>query len=337
MPIIGALRPAALAIDPEGSLYVAGSSRISKWSGSGAFTSVADGLNSPRGLAITRDGVLLFAETGNHRIRAVTAPNTLVTIAGTGVLGFSGDGGPSSLAQLSSPVGMSVDISGTVFIADSGNNRIRTLTPSASASIPSTFVPASIVNAASLAAGAVAPDEIVTIFGAGFDATVTQVLFDGTPARLFYVGDSQINCQVPVDVAPGTTAAIIINAGNIPVANLTAAVINAAPGIFTLSQGTGQIAAINEDGSYNSVANPASRGSVVTLYATGNGLASIGVSLTIGGYAAALLYAGPAPGSPGLMQINARVPAGFLPPGNQTVLLAIGSARSQAGVTLAVQ
>jgi uncharacterized protein (TIGR03437 family) len=59
--------------------------------------------------------------------------------------------------------------------------------------------------------------------------------------------------------------------------------------------------------------------------------------LTIGGYTAALLYAGPAPGYPGLMQINAQIPGGFLPPGILPVVLSIGSANSQDGVTIAVK
>ncbi|MDQ2946286.1 MAG: hypothetical protein M3Y27_10160, partial [Acidobacteriota bacterium] len=121
------------------------------------------------------------------------------------------------------------------------------------------------------------------------------------------------------------------------VSNFTLSIVNAAPGLFTVGGGAGPIAAANEDGSYNSTSNPALRGSVITLYGTGDGQNNTDVTLTIGGYQAALLYAGPAPGFPGLMQINARVPAGFLAPGNQAVVLTIGKAATQAGVTLAVQ
>ena len=72
------------------------------------------------------------------------------------------------------------------------------------------------------------------------------------------------------------------------------------------------------------------------IYATGQGQTAGVVGLKIGLYAAELLYAGPAPGFPGLMQINARVPAGFLAPGIQPVILSVDSAVSQAGVTIAV-
>ena len=87
----------------------------------------------------------------------------------------------------------------------------------------------------------------------------------------------------------------------------------------------------------NSASNPASRGTIVSLYATGQGTGSANVTVTIAGYTAPLLYAGPAPGFPGLMQINAQIPAGFLPPGIQPVVLSVGGVSSQNGVTLAIQ
>ncbi|MGI8742274.1 MAG: IPT/TIG domain-containing protein [Bryobacteraceae bacterium] len=336
-PLAEALKPSSLAVDRSGNLYIAESSRISKWSSADGFTTLSDGLNNPRGVVVTGDDVVLISESGSNRVRSLSPAGTLVTIAGTGMPGFAGDGGPGTLAQLAAPIGLTVDISGTVWIADSGNNRIRALNPSASGPVTPPVALETIVNAASLAAGPVAPGEIVTIYGAGFDATQTQVLFDGTPATLFYAGDSQINCQVPYGLPPGAASTVSIRIKGAPVASLPVNVVAANPGIFTVSQGKGQIAAANEDGSYNSTANPALRGSVITVYATGDGQNNTEVNLTIGGYAAALLYAGPAPGYPGLMQVNARVPSGFLPPGSQAVVLAIGKAQSQAGVTLAVQ
>jgi uncharacterized protein (TIGR03437 family) len=74
----------------------------------------------------------------------------------------------------------------------------------------------------------------------------------------------------------------------------------------------------------------------VSFYATGQGSSPGTVILTVGGYQAQLLYAGPAPGFPGLMQINALIPGGFLGPGIQPVVLTIGGAASQTGVTIAI-
>ena len=104
----------------------------------------------------------------------------------------------------------------------------------------------------------------------------------------------------------------------------------------------------------NSDTNPAPRGSIVTLYATGEGQRNqagadnlpalapfprplLPVSLTIGGYAAEVLFAGGAPGLVGVMQINARIPQGFLPSGSVPVVLVVGTASSQSGVTVVVK
>ena len=120
------------------------------------------------------------------------------------------------------------------------------------------------------------------------------------------------------------------------IADFNSSAAAALPGIFTMANGMGQAAANNQDGSINSATNPAARGSIVTLYATGEGVNVSSVGLTIGGYAAKLLYAGPAPGFPGLMQINAQVPTGFLAPGIQPVILTVGNVASQSGVTIAL-
>ena len=122
-----------------------------------------------------------------------------------------------------------------------------------------------------------------------------------------------------------------------PLAQTSVSVASAAPGIFTIPGGSGQAAANNQDGTLNSASNPAARGSIVSFYATGQGAGTPTVTMTIAGYTAPLFYAGAAPGFPGLMQINAQIPGGFLPPGIQPVLLSVGGAVSQAGVTVAIR
>jgi uncharacterized protein (TIGR03437 family) len=127
-----------------------------------------------------------------------------------------------------------------------------------------------------------------------------------------------------------------------------------APAIFTVSAGTGLAIALNENGTLNSPVDPAARGSIVTLYATGDGVEdpaaidgqpaalplpkpTLPVTLTVGGYPANILFAGAAPGFAGLLQINARVPSGLASTRNVPVVLRIGTAASQTGVTLAVR
>jgi uncharacterized protein (TIGR03437 family) len=79
---------------------------------------------TPMGVAIDPTGNLYIADTGNHRVRKVSN-GVITTIAGNGTLGFSGDNGPATSAQLNEPMGVAVDSAGNVYISDFGNNRIR--------------------------------------------------------------------------------------------------------------------------------------------------------------------------------------------------------------------
>jgi sugar lactone lactonase YvrE len=136
--------PTALAVDGSGVFYVSdpGHSRIAKISPQGELTNVvgdgfpgnywSDGgkatdsaLSSPFGVAVDSSGNLYIADFGNNRVRKVSADGSITTIAGNGSPGFAGDGGPATAAQLKTPAGVAVDASGNVYIADSGNNRIR--------------------------------------------------------------------------------------------------------------------------------------------------------------------------------------------------------------------
>ncbi len=328
--------PLAVAVDSSGSVMVADVSQIWKVTSDGTasplITSVIGGLTSPTGLAFASDGSLVIADAGANVIRRLSTSGVLSVMAGTGAAGFSGDGSSALVAQLNAPTGIALGANGTLLVADSGNNRIRTLTPVFVA--PNTGTVA-IANAASLAAGPIAPGEIVTVFGAGFSMNA-QLLFDGQPATLFYTSPTQINALAPLSLATHSTAAISIVVDGAAIAGSAVPVVPAAPGIFTSSGATGQAAATNQDGSLNSESNPAARGSIVSLYATGQGSSQGDVTLTIAGYTAPLLYAGPAPGFAGLMQLNAQIPCGFLPPGIQPVVLSIGGVLSQAGVTLTI-
>ena len=87
-------------------------------------------LNHAQAVAIDAAGNLFIADSINHRIRRVDAGTGIIhTIAGTGVSGFSGDGGPALAAQISFPVGIAVDLSDRVYFSDESNHRIRVLSP----------------------------------------------------------------------------------------------------------------------------------------------------------------------------------------------------------------
>ena len=233
---------------------------------------------------------------------------------------------------------------------------------------------AAVVNAATLQPGPVAPGEIVTLFGSGLGPTAaagyqlvegqmatsvaeTQVFFDNIPAPLVYVQANQLSTIVPYAVAGAKETKIQVEYKGARSGVITVPVAPSAPGIFTVdASGKGPGAILNQDYTVNSVANPAQKGSVVLVYATGEGetdpqvadglLASpevlprpkLPVSVKIGGLDAEVLYAGAAPWMVvGLLQVNVRVPPTVASASAVPVVLTVGATSSQAGVTMAVR
>jgi sugar lactone lactonase YvrE len=82
-------------------------------------------LNAPYGIAFDPAGNLYFSDSLNHRVRRIALDGTIATVAGNALPGFSGDGGPATDAQLNTPTGLAFDSADNLYIADTGNNRIR--------------------------------------------------------------------------------------------------------------------------------------------------------------------------------------------------------------------
>jgi streptogramin lyase len=81
-------------------------------------------------VALLPDGSMVLADTSNHRIRQVAPDGTITTVAGTGTFGFSGDGGPATAAQIAAPRGIASLPDGSILFPDSGNHRVRRISPS---------------------------------------------------------------------------------------------------------------------------------------------------------------------------------------------------------------
>ncbi len=82
-----------------------------------------------QGIAVDLSGNVYLSDTDHQRVRKIDIAGTITTIAGTGVAGYGGDGGPAAAAELNLPYGLAVDLAGDVYVADLGNNRVRKISP----------------------------------------------------------------------------------------------------------------------------------------------------------------------------------------------------------------
>jgi uncharacterized protein (TIGR03437 family) len=232
-----------------------------------------------------------------------------------------------------------------------------------------------VVNAASYVPGDLTVGEIVYLEGAEIGPPVltplrvtggrvdtiladTRILFDGIPAPLIYVSSTRSSAVVPYALIGRASTRIQVEYRNLRSNPLEFRLSGAAPGLFALdASGRGPGAILNQDYTVNHPNNPAPRGSVVMLYGTGEGqlvppvadgsitpsvlplpAPLLPVTVTIGGRPAQVHYAGPAPGNvAGLLQVNVGIPADVTPGATVPVVVTVGMASSQAGLTLAVR
>jgi uncharacterized protein (TIGR03437 family) len=181
----------------------------------------------------------------------------------------------------------------------------------------------------------IAPGSLAVAFGS-FGATTDGIQVNGKSAPVLAAGPSQVNFVVPTGAAPGP-ATISARAGGVEIARGEATITAASPGIFVLQPADPSQpgAVLNQDSSVNSKANPAEKGSVIQIFATGNGaLDSNGqalVQVLVGESPAAVLYSAPVPQFAGLWQINARVPDDV---SGQAALFLIAGNTASNGVTI---
>jgi uncharacterized protein (TIGR03437 family) len=236
---------------------------------------------------------------------------------------------------------------------------------------------ASVVDSASYSSSAVAPGELITVFGnkigpeGGGFASVNpnsgqfpfslgglQVTFNGQPAPLLYSAAGQINAVAPFEVAGLSTVQMTINQADGKSLSTTLQVVASNPSIFSANaSGTGQGAILNNaDMTGNSASNPAPRGSIIAIFVTGAGvttppsvdgvltsvvsppLVAQPVTVMIGRQKAEVLYQGAAPGLvAGVSQIDVRIPSDITPGPSVPVTMVVDNAKSRNAVTIAVK
>jgi uncharacterized protein (TIGR03437 family) len=324
-------------------------------------------LNAPNLVAVDSAGNLFISDGQNRRVRRVTSSGIITTVAGIGVIGYSGDGQPATVARIAGPSGLAVDASGNVLIADTHNNAVRILKP-----ITPTFSVNSVTSAAKNLSGALSPGEVVVLYGTGLGPSKlvqaafgsdgllgttlsgTTVSFNGIDAPIVYTSSTQVAAVVPYAIS-GDTAEMVVRYPSSASGAISLPVTDSVPALFTSDgSGWGQAAALNQDNSINTASNPAHVGDVISLYATGAGQTYpagvdgkqattpyprplLPVSVTVGGQPASVLYVGAAPGEvAGMLQINVRIPSAIQVGNNVPVGLQVGNNLSQPKVTFAV-
>jgi uncharacterized protein (TIGR03437 family) len=357
------------SVSPGGNITTIAGNGTAGFSGDNGLATAA-ALYNPTGVFVDASGNIFVTVYYSNRIRKIAPGGIITTVAGGGAQSFSGDGGPAASGSLNHPSTVAVDGSGNIFIADTGNNRIREV--SASTGTGPSINPSGVVPIYS-SVPVIQPGEWVTIYGSNLVPTTTDwsarfpapipgitVTIDGNPAYIYYASPGLIDVQAPDDTSTGTVPVVVTSANGKVTSTVTLA--QAAPSFFVLGDSKHVAAIIARANGAFDYAGPtgsslgfptvaAKAGDVVELYATGLGpvtqevdagqpvpaggvLIANPVTVLINNVAVTPLFAGIV--SPGQFQINVVIPAG-LGTGDVSIVASVGGVQTQANIVLAVQ
>ncbi len=266
----------SIVIDPFGNLLMANPKGILIFNGAKLQVRTAFAFVDPWGMVLDANGNLFVTDRGAHRIYKITSTGTVTTVAGTGTRpGFDGDGGPASAARLNSPSGIAMGPDGSLYFADTGNQRIRKIAPGGT-----------ITTIAGTGLSGFEGDGYTTEYASLQDPDAVAVDADG----LVYVADAGNN---------RVRALVLTAESNLP-----------APPPGTQPSNKPQVASVDRGGS---IGGPLSPGAVFSLYgsllAGGRQTSSAvpwpasidDVSVTINGRTAPIFFIDPS-------QINGQIP-----------------------------
>lgn len=238
----------SMALDPAGNLHIldAGNSRVRRIDGSGIITTVAgNGVNLfsavpgpaterplrfPHAIAFGADGVLYIAD--HSSLRKVSTGGEMTVIAGDGTVGFAGDGGPAASAKLSGPTGLAVAGNGTIYIADSGNVRVRKIAANGTiTSLPTNEKPNGLAlspDGKSLYFAVTAENVIATIFNEVLNARIAGTGEAGFSGDGGGAGAARLNG--PAGVATDVAGLVYVaDSGNLRVRRIDMAGVDPRP------------------------------------------------------------------------------------------------------------
>jgi len=342
------------------------------------FAAWSLGADAAQTYTATTSPAMLTAEfTAEHRVNLVASPSSGGTLSVDPPLPADGFVPAGSTVTVTASPRAGFEFTGWGDAASGAEPVTRVqvneeVFVSARFAVPNQISLTGTVNAASQLGGAVSPGQIISLYGlkigpatpAGLALTAqgrvatqlngARVLFNNIPAPLAYVSTDQINCVVPYGI-PEATVTLRVEVDGRTTNALNVPVQPAGPAWFTYnSSGQGGGAFLNENGSVNTAANPAARGAIVVLYATGTGRTTPAqadgevtgnlpprpaqpVKVFLADREAEILFAGSTPGVvSGLTQLNVRVPRD-LAPGLVPVVLEVGGIRSPRTVSLAIR
>ena len=301
--------PAGLAIGSDGSIWFTEPTRLRCLRPDGRVVTTAGlPLLDARGLHFSAMDKLILADAGENRILEVTTDGKWSVLAGSKERGHAGDGGPALQALLDSPTDAVLEPDGTILVVDSGNNRIRRLSPAQDAPAADVALRVRVFHAGTALEGPVAPGQIILIEAdQPFTAGTPQITLGDQVAQVVSVNANRVTAVIPAATPPGP-AVLRVSTGSGASGEAALEIAGAAPYFMGAVE--------NADMSPNTRDNATGRNSAITLYVTGEGTSSVpGVLAEVAGIEVGIVSAERSSARPGQFAVVIQLPGGYLPSG----------------------